>query len=341
LQRFNSKKEKERVQDDSDSYDVEVALKVVAGKQHLVQALREVRTLEELKGHRNIVRLYDAQVDHVKASCVMEMQLARGGDLLGRIGHGSLGEVHAAGVAYQVFSGVAFAHRKGICHRDIKLESMEENKKRNRKKKKKLTKHVLSFFRKIDCLFLSDDHVDVVVCDWGLSAEFESNTPLTQDCGSLHYAAPEILANRPYYGPLVDAWSLGVLLYALVTAHFPFIGNTCKARLLAILSANGRPRLPRALSPELCDLLVRLFSIDPRQRLTAANAVKHAWFRKYCPPAIRRRTTIMPRAEASPSSPSTMAPTRGGISPPSRGNGHQAMAHRRIFRSRRPRSITF
>ncbi|KAL1764088.1 sperm motility kinase W, partial [Sigmodon hispidus] len=96
-----------------------------------------------------------------------------------------------------VVSGVHYLHQRHIAHRDIKLENI-----------------------------LIDRAGKVKLCDFGLAIQFTEGQMLEEVCGSLLYEAPEILARKPYDGLAVDMWSLGVVLYVLVTGEFPYVETT-------------------------------------------------------------------------------------------------------------------
>mmetsp|Transcript_12792 Transcript_12792/g.19370 ORF Transcript_12792/g.19370 Transcript_12792/m.19370 type:complete len:381 (-) Transcript_12792:144-1286(-) len=314
-----------------------VAIKVMFGAKNISQAHREHAMLCRLSTHRHIISLYDAEVDVRKQLCVLEMEVASGGDLLHYLQKvGTLPESLAALIGSQLFSAVAYAHSQGICHRDIKLENV---------------------------LFRDNRYSHVLLADWGLAARFQRNSLLSQDCGSLHYAAPEILANQPYYGPYVDAWSLGIMLFALVTGCFPYVGKTCAARLDSILKRK-KPSFNRPVSKELQHLIESLLQISPPKRMSVRRALQHPWFKRFnvsLPPegaassssssSSVRLTTTSSSASSSSSGSNTPGPAQEMRARPQRspqpfGQFFQKASQRTkksIFprlRAKRPRSIT-
>lgn len=98
----------------------------------------------------------------------------------------------------QVLEGVAYLHKKGIVHRDLKLEN----------------------------LLLVDDspRAFVKIADFGLSKVFSKDTTLSTVCGSPQYMAPELLMmeSNMEYSPAVDVWSMGVILFILLVGYSPF-----------------------------------------------------------------------------------------------------------------------
>jgi serine/threonine protein kinase len=93
-----------------------------------------------------------------------------------------LREADAKRMFAQIVSGVSYCHRHYIVHRDIKAEN----------------------------IFL-DEMNNVKIGDWGFSSEFHPGSKLETYCGSLDYAAPEVLSGISYTGPEVDIWSLGTI----------------------------------------------------------------------------------------------------------------------------------
>lgn len=82
------------------------------------------------------------------------------------------------------------------------------------------------------------------------------------------YAAPEVMQTTdPYVGPPVDVWSTGVILYIMVGGAFPFVEATMNCELYAALVA-GKFEFPKNFSPDLQDLLLRMFTVNPTERIT-------------------------------------------------------------------------
>jgi serine/threonine protein kinase len=139
------------------------------------------------------------------------------------------------------------------------------------------TNFFYSIFFPLDLLFRDEMQTRALVADWGLASRFVEGVPLKQDCGSMHYAAPEILGGRQYDGDKVDSFSLGILLFALTTGCFPFVGRTPRARLLDIVTREKLP-FPRGFSFAIRDLLCALLETDPSIRMTATEALEHDFF---------------------------------------------------------------
>lgn len=109
------------------------------------------------------------------------------------ISHGKLKEKQARKFARQIASALDYCHRNSIVHRDLKIENI-----------------------------LIDKTGDIKIIDFGLSNLFSPRSHLKTFCGSLYFAAPELLQAKQYTGPEVDVWSFGIVLYVLVCGKVPF-----------------------------------------------------------------------------------------------------------------------
>ena len=126
----------------------------------------------------------------------MLFEYVNGGQMLDYIiSHGKLKEKQARKFARQIASAVDYCHRNSIVHRDLKIENI-----------------------------LISKTGDIKIIDFGLSNLFspEEDRKLRTYCGSLYFAAPELLQAKPYTGPEVDVWSFGVVLFVLVCGKVPF-----------------------------------------------------------------------------------------------------------------------
>ncbi|CAD6933382.1 unnamed protein product, partial [Tilletia laevis] len=117
----------------------------------------------------------------------------------------------------QLCLAVAYIHERGIVHRDLKLENV-----------------------------LLDEMCNVKLGDFGFTREFERRKLMDTFCGTTGYAAPEMLAGKKYFGQEVDIWSLGIILYALLTGALPFDDDDEDIMRLKILQ--GDYDIPEDLS---------------------------------------------------------------------------------------------
>ncbi|EYU20808.1 hypothetical protein ABFS82_11G014300 [Erythranthe guttata] len=234
----------------------DVAVKVIP-KSKMTTAIaiedvrREVKILQALTGHKNLVQFYDAYEDEDNVYAVME--LCKGGELLDRIlsRGGKYSEEDAKIIMVQILSVVAYCHLQGVVHRDLKPENF---------------------------LFVTkDEHSSLKAIDFGLSDYVKPDERLNDIVGSAYYVAPEVLHRS--YGTEADMWSIGVIAYILLCGSRPFWSRTESGIFRAVIKAD--PNFEEApwptLSLEAIDFVKQLLNKDYRKRLTAAQALCHPW----------------------------------------------------------------
>lgn len=123
---------------------------------------------------------------------------------------------------------------------------------------------------------LIDFDKGIKLVDFGLSNTFKPNETLNTACGSPCYAAPEMISGKPYNGTKVDIWSLGVVLFALLSGYLPFEDPDTGELYKKILSADYH--LPNYVSKDAADLLSKILETDPDKRITIPEIRKHKWF---------------------------------------------------------------
>ncbi|ORY95987.1 hypothetical protein BCR42DRAFT_430612 [Absidia repens] len=126
-------------------------------------------------------------------------------------------------------------------------------------------------------LITSDENIKII--DFGLSNIYSPSKLLSTFCGSLYFAAPELLRARHYVGPEVDVWSFGVVLYVLVCGRVPF-DDTSLPALHAKIKSGVVDDYPDHLSKDCVDLLSKILVVDPRKRLTLTAIENHPWMKK-------------------------------------------------------------
>ncbi|KAJ2762267.1 Serine/threonine-protein kinase, partial [Coemansia nantahalensis] len=212
-----------------------------------IRIVREV-AINRLLYHPNICMLHDVVV-HPNHYYIFQ-ELVSGGQMLDYIiSHGRLKEKHARKFARQIASAIDYCHHNSIVHRDLKIENI-----------------------------LISANGNIKLIDFGLSNLYSPRSQLSTFCGSLYFAAPELLCAQPYTGPEVDLWSFGVVLYVLVCGKVPFDDQSMPALHAKI--KRGHVEYPAWLSPECRHLLSRLLVVAPQRRATMAEAVRHPWMCK-------------------------------------------------------------
>jgi len=122
---------------------------------------------------------------------------------------------------------------------------------------------------------LLDSDMNVKIADFGLSGMLKPGSLLQTFCGSAPYCSPEILLRHKYVGPEVDVWALGVILYAMLTANFPWVGKTWADQVKYALRGSWRPH-PNVSIP--CgNLLKRILEPDATKRATIQEIRAHPW----------------------------------------------------------------
>lgn len=207
---------------------------------------QEVLVLTCLNGHPNVIQLFE--VVETMTHVVLVMEFATNGDLLRFVRHrGKLSEACASDLYKQLVDGLKYIHQTGVVHRDIKLENI-----------------------------LLDVHNCVKIADFGVAAFLKPNGKLlAEHCGTPSYIAPEILLEAGYVGPPVDAWSSGIVLYAMLCGRVPFKGDQFSDLKKSILS--GRFSLPPRLSANANCILRALLTVDPNRRLSVDGILAHSW----------------------------------------------------------------
>ncbi|KAL4367409.1 hypothetical protein GQ457_05G012370 [Hibiscus cannabinus] len=216
---------------------------------------REVKILEALKGHENVVQFYNAFEDDSYVYIVME--LCEGGELLDRIlakKDSRYSEKDAAVIVRQMLKVAAECHLRGLVHRDMKPENF---------------------------LFKSSrEDSPLKATDFGLSDFIRPGKRFRDIVGSAYYVAPEVLKRRS--GPESDVWSIGVITYILLCGKRPFWDKTEDGIFKEVLK--NKPDFRRKPWPTISngakDFLKKILVKDPRARLTAAQALSHPWVRE-------------------------------------------------------------
>ncbi|XP_066393865.1 putative cyclin-dependent kinase F-2 [Miscanthus floridulus] len=252
---------------------IKCARKAPNSNSNLRRILREAGCMAACRGHPSVVGIRDVVVDAATGDAFLVMELVAGGSLL-RLQRTrprfSEGETRA--FMRQLLRGAARMHGAGIIHRDIKPGN----------------------------ILVSGGGFALKICDLGLATPTARPAEGTATAyayperrvGTLLYRSPEQLAGRRDYGPGVDVWALGCVMAELLTGRFMFdeetedgmvarvteLGHALAERRLQAFddwpTFQGLPHLSRGAR----EVLACLLAVQPRDRLTAAAALQHAWF---------------------------------------------------------------
>ncbi|XP_035289314.1 serine/threonine-protein kinase MARK2-like isoform X18 [Anguilla anguilla] len=226
----------------------EVAVKIIDKTQlnssSLQKLFREVRIMK-LLNHPNIVKLFE--VIETEKTLYLVMEYASGGEVFDYlVAHGRMKEKEARAKFRQIVSAVQYCHQKCIVHRDLKAENL-----------------------------LLDSEMNIKIADFGFSNEFTLGNKLDTFCGSPPYAAPELFQGKKYDGPEVDVWSLGVILYTLVSGSLPFDGQNLKELRERVL--RGKYRIPFYMSTDCENLLKKFLILNPTKRGSLEQVMRDRW----------------------------------------------------------------
>ncbi|KAL1122759.1 hypothetical protein AAG570_003086, partial [Ranatra chinensis] len=202
------------------------------------------------------------RVIETENKCFVFMRYAERGDLYDYLSaHGRLREEHAKFWVRQLALGVKYLQSMNVAHRDIKCENI-----------------------------LVTEKLNVKLADFGFcrcwkepvgKGEGYKEVLSSTYCGSLHYAAPEILAGTPYRLMYVDLWSLGVVLFVMLNGKFPFTGTALDEVRTKQLEKGFefRPVVSKRLSKEAAKTVGSLLEPDVTRRATVNSLLNSAWMR--------------------------------------------------------------
>ncbi|XP_016348717.1 MAP kinase-interacting serine/threonine-protein kinase 2-like isoform X3 [Sinocyclocheilus anshuiensis] len=300
--------------------NIEYAVKIIEKRpgHSRSRVFREVEMLYQCQGHRNILELVEYFEEEDKFYLVFEK--LRGGSILTHIHRRQhFNEQEASIVVQDIASALDFLHNKGMAHRDLKPENIlcEHSdrvslslymRRHETSEENTCTAFLTRFF---DICWISP----VKICDFDLGSGIKLNsdsspisTPeLLTPCGSAEYMAPEVVEafneEASMYDKRCDLWSLGVILYIMLSGYPPFVGRcgtdcgwdwgepcqACQSMLFESIQ-EGKYEFPEKdwahISPAAKDLIIKLLVRDAKDRLSAAQVLQHPWVKGCAPNTV-------------------------------------------------------
>ncbi|KAM4683168.1 ribosomal protein S6 kinase alpha-3 isoform 5-T5 [Amazona ochrocephala] len=234
--------------------NMEYAVKIIDKSKR--DPTEEIEILLRYGQHPNIITLKDVYDDGKYVYVVTE--LMKGGELLDKILRQKFfSEREASAVLFTITKTVEYLHAQGVVHRDLKPSNI---------------------------LYVdeSGNPESIRICDFGFAKQLRAeNGLLMTPCYTANFVAPEVL-KRQGYDAACDIWSLGVLLYTMLTGYTPFANgpDDTPEEILARIGS-GKFSLSggywNTVSETAKDLVSKMLHVDPHQRLTAAQVLSHPW----------------------------------------------------------------
>lgn len=224
--------------------------------------INEIGVLNNIK-HKRILNVEHSSWD--KTNYYIVSELIEGGDLMDFVGkYGAIEEKATVEIAFQILEGIQYLHSKNIIHRDIKPDNV---------------------------LIVQDCPVVVKIADFGLSKKGDEFKTF---CGTMAYLAPEVIGEirsrnhlkpksmRSAYSFKADMWSVGCLIYVILTNHLPFSAPTEEVLFDSIRKGDYSeiPLLEKMVSSACLQFLRMLICRNVSRRFSAKKALKHEWFKE-------------------------------------------------------------
>ncbi|XP_047199577.1 serine/threonine-protein kinase BRSK2 isoform X9 [Hippoglossus stenolepis] len=226
-----------------------VAVKIVnrekLSESVLMKVEREIAILKLIE-HPHVLKLHDVYEN--KKYLYLVLEHVSGGELFDYlVKKGRLTPKEARKFFRQIISALDFCHSHSICHRDLKPENL-----------------------------LLDEKNNIRIADFGMASLQVGDSLLETSCGSPHYACPEVIRGEKYDGRKADAWSCGVILFALLVGALPFDDDNLRNLLEKVKL--GVFHMPHFIPPDCQNLLRGMIEVDAGKRLTLDQIQKHTWY---------------------------------------------------------------
>lgn len=234
-------------------------MRIVTALDHVRDEIAIMRNLY----HRNIVLLFEVIESDKSDKLYLVMEYMAQGpcmayrsdtkDFVSPLTGGVLTERLAGAHMKDVLHGLSYLHQRGICHRDVKPDNV-----------------------------LLNDMQRCHLTDFGCAKRQDPGSALlvSDTVGTFQFLAPECCTGEPYDPFQVDVWAAGLLLYIFLFGKLPIVSESAKELLDEIMRLDRLvlPDEASELSASCCDLLRRMLTKDPHERINVADALKHPWF---------------------------------------------------------------
>ena len=220
--------------------------------------MKEIAILRTLD-HMNILKIYEFYQDE-KCFYLINEYCSKG-DLFEKIQSGRLNEYSVCYIIKQILCAIEYCHDNNIIHRDLKLESI--------------------LIESIENITINDEEVELLnikISDFSSARSFRKNKKLSKKVGTPYYIAPEVLNRK--YNEKCDIWSIGVIMFMLLTGKPPFWGDNDKEIIQMVKEGkmDFRKNEWNDISNEAVDLINNMLKYDFKKRYSAYECLRHIWF---------------------------------------------------------------
>jgi serine/threonine protein kinase len=230
-----------------------VAIKIlekskIKEKDDLERVIREMEIIKQFN-HPCVIQVYEILEDSKTYYIIMEY--CEGGELFNHIvNKRRLSDEEASYYYFQIINGIEYIHSHNIVHRDLKPENV---------------------------LLTKEKKIKII--DFGLSNFYsKEGSLLVTPCGSPCYASPEMVSGKKYNGFMIDIWSSGIVLFAMVCGYLPFEDPNNEVLFKKILECNLQ--YPSFVSVNFKDMLKKVLVTDPDKRIRIEGIKKHPFYLK-------------------------------------------------------------
>ena len=235
---------------------IKIINKFLLKKEEDKELIKNEIDIMKLCNHPNIIKL----LDHFENSeyIYIIMEYLSGGTLTQYIKkrYFNFSENQASNIIYQIGNGIKYLHNYCIIHRDLKTDNI--------------------------MLTEDNENATIKIIDFGLSKIISSNESLIDGYGTLTFTAPEVLTREPY-NKEIDIWSLGIILFYMLTGHFPFegINEEIIAKKIVYQSLEFNSEEWETRSHKVKNLIEKCLKKKPSNRININEFLKHSWFKSH------------------------------------------------------------